>query len=224
MIHFTDVRKSYPPDREVLRGIDLEVTEGAYLSIVGRSGSGKTTLLNIMGGLDSRYSGKVRVAGRDLGDLDDAESSALRNTCIGFLFQSYHLIEHLSVAENAALASLFDRRGRIGTSRDLRRRAVEVLEEVGLAERADCRPGELSGGERQRLALARALYNRPRLLLCDEPTGNLDTETGAEVVELLDRIYRNDNVTVVVASHDPTISQAAEQELRLANGQLEESS
>jgi ABC-type lipoprotein export system ATPase subunit len=224
MIRLNGLRKSYPPDREVLRGIDLEVAEGAYLSIVGRSGSGKTTLLNIMGGLDNRYSGGVRVAGRDLGDLDDAGLSALRNTCIGFLFQSYHLIEHLSVAENAALASLFDRRGRIARSKELRRRALEVLEDVGLAPRADCRPGELSGGERQRLALARALYHRPRLLLCDEPTGNLDAETGAEVVELLDQIYRTDSVTVVVATHDPAISRAAEQELRLIHGQLEESS
>jgi ABC-type lipoprotein export system ATPase subunit len=223
MIQLNDLRKSYPPGREVLRGIDLEVAEGAYLSIVGRSGSGKTTLLNIMGGLDSRYSGSVRVAGHDLGDLDDEGLSALRNASIGFLFQSYHLIEHLSVAENAALTSLFDRRGRIAPTRELRRRAVGVLEEVGLAPRADCRPGELSGGERQRLALARALFNRPRVLLCDEPTGNLDAETGAEVVELLERIYRDDGVTVIVASHDPAISRAAERELRLTAGKLEES-
>jgi ABC-type lipoprotein export system ATPase subunit len=224
MIRVTGLHKSYPPDRDVLRGVDLEIAEGAYLSIVGRSGSGKTSLLNIIGGLDTRYRGRVELAGKDLAELDDAGLSALRNTRVGFLFQSYHLIEHLTVAENAALASLFDRRRGVAPAREIRKRALDVLEEVGLKQRADSPPRELSGGERQRLALARALYQRPHLLLCDEPTGNLDLETGAEVIALLDRIHEEDGVTLVVATHDPSISDRAGRRLRLVGGVLEESS
>jgi ABC-type lipoprotein export system ATPase subunit len=221
MIRISGLRKTYPPDREVLLGIDLEVAEGAFISIVGRSGSGKTTLLNIAGGLDTRYEGTVEVAGRVLGELGDAKMSDLRNSTIGYLFQAYHLLDHLSVAENASLPWLFARGG-ISLSPDAaRRRAERVLNRVGLRDRARSRPSRLSGGERQRLALARALYHRPRLLLCDEPTGNLDSDTGAEVVDLLRAIHRESGMTVVVATHDESISDSADRVLRLREGVLE---
>ncbi len=220
MIRTRDLRKTYRGGREVLRGIDLEVPEGSLVSIEGRSGSGKTTLLNIVGGLDSSYSGRVEVAGRVLADLDDAELSGLRNSRIGFLFQAYHLLDHLSAAENVMLPSLFARGAGALSSRDARLRAARVLEEVGLGERERSRPAELSGGERQRLALARALFVGPRLLLADEPTGNLDTETGRDVVGLLCRVHAERGATVVVATHDAAISEAADLVLRLEGGQL----
>lgn len=205
----------------MLRGADLEVAEGELVCVIGRSGSGKTSLLNIVGGLDSAYQGTVRIMDRDLGELGDAELSQLRNSTIGFLFQEYHLLEQMTAAENVALAALFAR-GRGPVQRGgTRRRAVEVLELVGLGDRAGDRPVELSGGERQRLALARALYHRPRLLLCDEPTGNLDAETGSAVVSLLDRCHLEERITVLVTTHDDAISTIADRVLRLRNGVLE---
>jgi ABC-type lipoprotein export system ATPase subunit len=222
MICARGVRKSYRHGREVLRGVDLEVAEGQLVCVVGRSGSGKTSLLNIVGGLDSVYRGTVRVMNRDLAELGDAELSQLRNSTFGFLFQEYHLLEQVTAAENVALAALFSR-GRGSVDRgSVRQRAVEVLELVGLGDRAGDRPVELSGGERQRLALARALFHRPRLLLCDEPTGNLDAKTGSAVVGLLHRCHVEEGITVLVTTHDDAISSIADRVLRLQNGLLEE--
>jgi putative ABC transport system ATP-binding protein len=222
MIRVRDLHKTYPPDRHVLRGLELEIDDGAFVSIVGRSGSGKTTLLNIIGGLDTRYQGVVEVEGSILGDLTDNGLSELRATTFGHVFQAYHLLERLTVAENAALSSLFTRGSEAFSRKQVRRRAERVLEEVGLWDRADDRPGVLSGGERQRLALARALFAAPRVLLCDEPTGNLDSDTGSQVAELLARIHGQREVTVVVATHDDVISRPVDRELRLCDGVLEE--
>jgi ABC-type lipoprotein export system ATPase subunit len=220
MIRLHGVGKSYPPDRRVLRGIDMEVGEGEFVAIVGRSGSGKTTLLNIIGGLDSCYDGEVEAAGRVLGKLGDSELSDFRNTNVGFVFQAYHLLDHLRVIENVELPALFDRRRDALSAAALRRRSNEVLARIGLIDRAFAQPGELSGGERQRLALARALLHRPPLLLCDEPTGNLDTKTGAEVVELMREIHHDDHPTVVVATHDDAIAESADRVLVLKGGLL----
>jgi len=200
----------------------LEVEAGEFVSILGRSGSGKTTLLHIIGGLDSGFEGEVEVAGSSLGLLDDSRLSGLRNAGIGFVFQAYHLLDHLSVGENAALPSLFARGPTTMSAAGVSRRTGEVLERVGLRDRVGDRPSELSGGERQRLAIARALFQEPRLLLCDEPTGNLDDATGADIVVLLGGIHRDDGVTVVTATHDGAISRTAGRVLRLDDGLLTE--
>jgi ABC-type lipoprotein export system ATPase subunit len=225
VIRIQDLRKAYderPGGREVLRGVDLEVREGGFVSIVGRSGSGKTTLLNIIGGLDTRYRGTVVVGGRALGDLTDAELSELRNSTVGYVFQAYHLLDHLTTAENVAVPALFARGGRAVSGARARRRAKEVLDEVGLADRAADRPGLLSGGERQRLALARAIFCEPAVLLCDEPTGNLDATTGTEIIALLDHVHRERGVTLLVATHDETICRATEVLFELSDGVLRE--
>jgi ABC-type lipoprotein export system ATPase subunit len=220
MIRLNGVNKFYSPEHQVLREIDMEVMAGEFVAIVGRSGSGKTTLLNIVGGLDTRYNGEVEVSGRMLGDLGDAELSDFRNTNVGFVFQAYHLLDHLQVIENVELPALFDRRRDAPPAEAVRRRAEEVLERIGLIERAFVQPGELSGGERQRLALARALLQRPPVLLCDEPTGNLDNETGAEVISLMREIHQDDHPTVIVATHDDAIAASADRVLELSGGLL----
>jgi putative ABC transport system ATP-binding protein len=211
-----------PGERNVLRGVDLDVDEGSFVSIVGRSGSGKTTLLNIVGGLDTRYLGTVTVGERNLGDLGDAELSELRNSIVGHVFQAYHLLDHLTAAENVAVPALFARGDRVLSASRARKRADAVLAEVGLGGRAADRPGRLSGGERQRLALARALFCEPGVLLCDEPTGNLDSETGREMIRLLESVHRNRAITLLVATHDETICRASDVVFELTDGVLTE--
>jgi len=220
VIKLRSVSRSFPGRGEVLRGVDLDVGEGEFVAVVGRSGSGKTTLLNIVGGLDLDFEGDVEVAGRDLRELDDRALSSLRSGTIGFVFQAYHILDHLTVGENAALPALFSRSSGGPVGDRLARRVSEVLEAVGLSGREGDRPADFSGGERQRVAIARALLLQPRLLLCDEPTGNLDRETGAAVVDLLRRIH-GDGVTVLVVTHDEEISHAAGRVLELRDGGLE---
>jgi ABC-type lipoprotein export system ATPase subunit len=225
VIELKNIRKRYPgADFDVLAGIDLTVEANEFVSIVGRSGSGKTTLLNLVGGLDSDYAGVVEVDGRVLGDLGDAQLSQMRSRYVGHVFQAYYLLDHLSCEENVAVASLFARGEGQRDRSWVRRRAAEVLEKVGLGEAGRRRPTTLSGGERQRVALARALFHRPALLLCDEPTGNLDTETGAEIVDLLRTLHRNDEVTVIAATHDETIAAACGRVLRLRDGRIADGS
>jgi ABC-type lipoprotein export system ATPase subunit len=215
------VSRSFPSGREVLSDLDLDVEAGELVAVVGRSGVGKTTLLNIIGGLDTSYHGSVEVDGRRLADLGDRELSSFRGRTVGFVFQAYNLLEHLTVAENASLPWLFAHgHGSIGDRHEARRRAHEVLEEVGLADRADDVPPALSGGERQRVALARALFHRPRLLLCDEPTGNLDEATAVRIADLLQGVHRGGAVTVVIATHDPAMSRLADRVLVLSGGAL----
>ncbi len=222
MIRMEGVTKRYPgAEVDVLRRVDLEVAEGDFVSIIGRSGSGKTTLLNLVGGLDSAFEGAVTVAGCRMGRLDDGEASAFRNRTVGFVFQGYHLLEHMTCRENVALASLFARRGFRMSPAEARERAESLLAEVGLAGHGERRPATLSGGERQRVALARALFFEPPLLLCDEPTGNLDTTTGAEVVELLLELHARREATIVAATHDDALTGNAVRVLELAGGRLE---
>jgi len=209
-------------DTEVLRNLDLQVGRREFVSIVGRSGSGKTTLLNLIGGLDRAYEGLVQVEGRRLGELDDSELAAYRNLRVGQVFQAYHLLDHLSCRENVALASLFARGRERRDAAWARRRADEVLAGVGLPDAGGRAPSTLSGGERQRVAIARALFHRPAILLCDEPTGNLDTETGREVVELLLGLHLEGEVTIVAVTHDTAISAAGGRVLHLVDGRLEE--
>ncbi len=199
----------------VLRGVTLTIEEGELVSLVGRSGSGKSTLLHVLGGLDRRYTGGVEVLGRDLASLDDRGLARFRNREVGFVFQAFNLLDHLTVRENVALPSYFGD----GATDDARARADEALERVGVRDKADARPGELSGGQKQRVAIARALFARPRLLLADEPTGNLDSETGAQIIELF-RALNDDHITIVIVTHEERVSQAAARVLRVDDGRI----
>jgi ABC-type lipoprotein export system ATPase subunit len=222
VIRLQGVRKRYPGSQvDVLRGIDLVVEDGEFVSIVGRSGTGKTTLLNLIGGLDSTFKGVVEVAGLDLQALGEAEISAFRNRTVGHVFQAYHLLDHLSCWENVAVPALFSRGEAWRDASRIRRRADGLLESVGLRGAGSRRPTTLSGGERQRIALARALFNRPKILLCDEPTGNLDTETGREVVELLVSLHCEGEMTIVAATHDEAIAAAGARVLYLCDGSFD---
>ena len=222
VIQARSVTRSFPDRGEVLRGVDLSVGEGEFVTLVGRSGSGKTTLLNIIGGLDSGYEGTVEIDSTDLQTLGDRALSILRGSTVGFVFQAYHILDHLTVAENAALPSLFQPTVNAMSRDALNERVDQVLSAVGMAWRAAERPATLSGGERQRVAIARALLLRPRVLLCDEPTGNLDPHTGHEVVDLLRGIHEDEGVTVVVATHDEVISRSADRVLELRRGRLDD--
>ena len=196
-----------------LRGIDLEVPEGDYLAVMGPSGSGKSTLLNILGCLDRPTSGSYRLDGREVSGLTDQELSLVRRHRIGFVFQSYHLVPRLTALENVALPLLF-----AGTpQRERGEKALRALTAVGLSDRAHHRPDQLSGGERQRAAIARSTVMDPSILLADEPTGNLDTKSGREVIELLERM-NHAGLTLIVVTHDPGIGRRARRQLRLVDG------
>jgi putative ABC transport system ATP-binding protein len=204
--------------REVLHGIELEVDAGELVALVGPSGCGKTTLLTILGALDGGYSGKVELLGSALDRLSEDQRTALRNERIGFVFQAFHLLDHLTVAQNVEVPIwLLPQR----PSRNAERaRAKEVLALVGLADRLDDPVPSMSGGERQRVAIARAVVNRPKLLLADEPTGNLDRETGALILEIFERVRREEQCAVVVATHDPDLAARAGRTVRLNGGRL----
>ena len=221
VIRLEGVRKRYPgADIDVLRGIDLTIDANDFVSIVGRSGSGKTTLLNLIGGLDTTYDGTIEVNGRDLRSHGDAEVSAYRNGMVGHVFQAYHLLDHLTCRENVSVAALFARGEMRREATWVSQRAEEVLATVGLPGAGQRRPSTLSGGERQRVALARALFHQPAILLCDEPTGNLDLETGREIVELLTDLHLNGDMTIVAATHDEMISSAGARVLRVRAGRF----
>jgi len=198
---------------EALRGIDLEVPAGDYLAIMGPSGSGKTTLLTILGCLDRPTSGSYRLDGREVAGLDDTALSLVRRHKIGFVFQTFHLVPRLTAQANVELPMIFAEVAQAERAE----RARRALDAVGLAERMDHRPDQLSGGERQRVAIARAVVMGPSILLADEPTGNLDTKSGREVVELLERMNA-DGLTLVVVTHDPEVGARARRRLRLVDG------
>jgi putative ABC transport system ATP-binding protein len=199
-----------------LRDVDLTVARGALVAIRGRSGSGKTTLLNLLGGLDRPTTGKVVVDDIEVSALDDAALVEVRRRTVAFIFQSFGLVPILSAAENVEVPLRLVRAD--GGERD--GRVAELLDLVGLGERARHRPYELSGGEQQRVAIARALANRPRLLLADEPTGQLDSETGHRIMTLLRTIVRSEGVTAIVATHDPLMLDVADEVLELSDGRL----
>jgi putative ABC transport system ATP-binding protein len=199
-----------------LQGVDVEVARGELLAVRGRSGSGKTTLLNLLGGLDNPTAGTVTVDGTLISGLDEQAASAVRRTTIAFVFQTFGLIPILSAAENVEVPLRL-----VGADpRERDRRVEELLELVGLGERARHRPHELSGGEQQRVAIARALANRPRLLLADEPTGQLDSETGQRIMLLIRTVVRAEGVTAIVATHDPVMLDVADRVIELLDGRL----
>jgi putative ABC transport system ATP-binding protein len=198
-----------------LRDVTMEVAAGEYVAIAGPSGCGKSTLLHVLGCVDTATSGEVRLEGRDVGALSDAERSRIRLAKIGFVFQRFFLLPMLSALENVELPQ-----AEAGAPRAERRdRARMLLDYVGLGHRADHRPSQLSGGEMQRVAIARALANQPRLILADEPTGELDQATGAAIAELFDRLHR-DGTAVVVVTHEPLIAQRAQRVLQMRDGMV----
>jgi putative ABC transport system ATP-binding protein len=199
-----------------LAEVNLQVAPGELVAVRGRSGSGKTTLLNLLGGLDSPTTGSVSVEGHDLAGLSGADLIALRRQAIGFVFQGFGLLPILSAAENVEIPLRLAR-----TDAGVRRERVrELLDVVGLGGRAGHRPSELSGGEQQRVAIARALANRPRILLADEPTGQLDSETGHVIMQLIRRVVRAEGVTAIVATHDPAMLDVADRVVELHDGRL----
>ena len=219
LLNASGLRKRYTVGRkliDVLKGVDLEVLTGEFLSIVGASGSGKSTLLHLLGGLDQPDGGNLQVQRQDLTAMAGVALSRFRNQSIGFVFQAYHLFPELSALENVALPARIARRSISGVETAARK----WLDTVGLAHRMDHRPYELSGGEQQRVAIARALMNDPVLLLADEPTGNLDSETGAGIMTLLLELKQACRLTLIMATHDPQMARQTDRILRLSDGQI----
>ena len=222
MLEAKNIHKTYSNGKkklEVLRGIDLKIARGQFVAIVGPSGAGKSTLLHILGGLDEPTRGTVLFEGEDLYRLDDRRISGLRNTRIGFVFQFYHLLPEFTVLENVCMPSLI-KTGAQGRKAGVKEKALGLLQEVGLEDRSGHFLGELSGGERQRAAIVRALMNEPDLLLCDEPTGNLDSKSGEEIASLIKNINHIRQMAVVLVTHNPELVRAAGSVYHLKDGIL----
>lgn len=219
IIEIKDIRRNFPLGSEtvyVLRGVDLVIDKGDYVALMGPSGSGKSTLMNILGCLDTPTSGTYILNGKDVSKLDDDELATIRNKEIGFVFQTFNLLPRTTALDNVALPMIY-----AGYSKQERnQRAEEVLRQVGLGDRMDHHPNQLSGGQRQRVAVARALVNKPSMILADEPTGNLDTKTSVEIMQLFDEIHANGN-TVLLVTHEEDIAAHAHRIIRLRDGVVE---
>tara|TARA_B100000614_G_scaffold225458_1_gene215144 strand:- start:1530 stop:2207 length:678 start_codon:yes stop_codon:yes gene_type:complete len=217
ILRTNDLHKSYDLGRrliEVLHGVSLEIGEGEFLSLQGASGTGKSTLLHLLGGLDDPTSGEVFASGQSLSAMSSTRLAKWRNGEVGFVFQSYHLLPEFDALENVLLPARMAHANRA----ESQNRAESLLERVGLAKRMHHLPAELSGGEQQRVALARALINQPQLLLADEPTGNLDSKTGGEVLDLLCELQSEANLTMIIATHDDKVANRAHQTVQLVDG------
>jgi putative ABC transport system ATP-binding protein len=201
-----------------LRGVSIDFPDGDFVAIMGTSGSGKSTLLNLLGCLDRATQGKYILAGQDVSELDDDALSEIRSRYLGFIFQSYNLIAQLTVVENIELPLYYQG----GITREARSRCLQMAEMVGLGERLDHRPYQLSGGQQQRVAIARALVNNPRVILADEPTGNLDSATGEEIMQMLEALNEAGK-TIIMVTHEPDIAARAHRTLRMRDGLLEAS-
>ena len=217
VIRLSSVAFTYrgPPPVQALKPMDLVIGRGEHVAVTGPSGSGKSTLLNLVGLLDRPTEGSIEIDGMEVGTSSERHRAAVRAHRIGFVFQSFHLLPHRTVAENVMLAQIYSD----VPARRRRGEALAALGHVGLRQRADALPTALSGGERQRVAIARALVNCPSLLLCDEPTGNLDTETTSELSDLLDRLNRQ-GTTLLVITHNPAVAARAQRQVAIRDGQL----
>ena len=217
-VEFVDVRKTYHVGEPVhaLDDVSLSIPRGSYTAVMGPSGSGKSTLLNLIGCLDSPTEGRILVNGEDVTELPQRERTRVRGDEIGFVFQTFNLMPKLTAEENVALPLVF--RGISGSERS--RRAKELLEDVGLGDRGDHRPNELSGGQRQRVAIARALANDPAIILADEPTGNLDSETGRQIMGLFQQLHDEGN-TILMVTHERDIAEHAERIIHVLDGTVE---
>ena len=222
MLEAKNIRKSYKngvKELHVLKGIDIKIEEGEFISIFGPSGAGKSTLLHILGGLDEPTGGTVFLDGEDIYKLNDREKAGIRNKKIGFVFQFYHLLPEFTVLENVMLPLCI--KGQGPGQKDQRASKVrDVLSLVGLKNRSDHKPPQLSGGEKQRVAIARAIINEPQILLCDEPTGNLDSESGKDVVGLLDKLNKENKTTVIVVTHEDQIAKKTKRIFNVKDGKI----
>ena len=219
IVQFDNVRKTYQMGSvtvEALRGVSFEIAEGDYVSIMGPSGCGKSTLLNLLGCLDRPTTGHYLLGGQNVSSMDDDELSSVRGARLGFIFQSYNLIQQLSVLENIEIPLYYQDR----PEAESRERAIQLAKRVGLADRLDHKPFELSGGQQQRVAIARALVNDPLVILADEPTGNLDSTSGVEILKVFDELHAQGK-TLIIVTHDPTVGRRARRTLRLRDGHIE---
>ena len=222
IIEMKNIKKDYPLGETVvhaLRGIDLSVEEGGFISIIGPSGSGKTTLLNIIGCIDVPTEGSVKIADEEITSLDDKKLTNIRLFKVGFIFQTFNLIPVLNLLENVEFPLLL-MKDKSWSKTDIRRRAKQCIEDVGLQDFIDHRPAELSGGQRQRVAIARALVTKPQIVLADEPTANLDSETGANILRLMKHLNETENVTFIFSTHDPDVLQYASQVIKIKDGHI----
>jgi len=219
VIKIRNIKRDFKMGQEilhVLKGIDLDIIKGEYVALMGPSGSGKSTLMNILGCLDSPTSGEYELNGSKVSDMSDDQLAEIRNKEIGFIFQTFNLLPRTTALENVALPMIY-----AGINKEERtKRAKQVLTDVGLSDRMDHKPNELSGGQRQRVAVARALVNNPSIILADEPTGNLDTKTSIEIMNLIDNIHQAGN-TVILVTHEEDIAQRAKRIIRLRDGMIE---
>lgn len=219
VIKIRDITRDFPLGQEVvkvLKGIDIDIEKGEYVAFMGPSGSGKSTLMNLLGCLDTPTSGQYILNGKDVSKMSDDELAEIRNKEIGFVFQTFNLLPRTTALENVALPMIY-----AGASKTARNeRAEKVLTDVGLADRMDHKPNQLSGGQRQRVAVGRALVNNPSIILADEPTGNLDSKTSVEIMNLFDEIHRNGN-TVILVTHEEEVALHAHRIIRLRDGMVE---
>lgn len=222
MLEAKNIHKVYTNGKkslEVLKGIDLKIEKGRFVAVVGPSGAGKSTLLHILGGLDYPTQGKVVFGGEDIYSLSDSAISRIRNEKVGFVFQFYHLLSEFNVLENVLMPALINS-GAVARNQELRKNALEFLDRVGLGQRLEHFPSQLSGGEKQRVAIVRGLINKPSLLLCDEPTGNLDSKTGEEIISLIRKINSEEKMTVVLVTHNIELTKSADYVYHLRDGVL----
>jgi len=222
MIKLQHVNKSYMLDDEIifsaLKNIDLEIKQGEFTSIIGPSGSGKSTLMHIIGLLDQPTSGSIFIEGKDVSKLNDDELSSLRNTFVGFVFQQFNLINKLTVLENVLIPTIYTRSV---LPYDPVEKARYLLKRFGLETKEKSFPNKISGGQQQRVAIARALIMNPQLILADEPTGNLDTKSGAEILKLLHELHDNEKITVVIVTHNPNIAEHTKRKIEIRDGEIQ---
>lgn len=221
MIHIKNVWKEYQLDKEVvfsaLKKINLNIEKGEFSSIIGPSGSGKSTLMHIIGLLDKPSKGEISIEGNDILKLNDDQISTLRNEFVGFVFQQFNLIPKLTILENILIPTVYSR---IKLNFDPKEKAMELIKSFGLTGKETSYPNKISGGQQQRVAIARALIMNPKLILADEPTGNLDTKTGEDILKLLHSLHEKEKITVIIVTHDPKIADKTERKIKIVDGEI----